>query len=135
MNNSTGTSSTAGKFASAFGLGYEIFADIDWVFANNLYQKSTMALLYSTRRKGVTQTASVRSPYIYAEENWVDDIELAFISHRNASQRKMDDLTKKKSNADLFPELTERSLNYAGQEPITPWLGADTAKHYQWYPV
>ena len=24
--------------------------------------------------------------------------------------------------------------DYAKQEPITPWLGADTAKHYQWYP-
>ena len=23
---------------------------------------------------------------------------------------------------------------FASQEPITPWLGADTAKHYQWYP-
>jgi hypothetical protein len=29
-------------------------------------------------------------------------------------------------------------LNYAilmaQKEPVTPWLGADTAKHYQWYP-
>jgi hypothetical protein len=23
---------------------------------------------------------------------------------------------------------------YAKKEPVTPWLGADTAKHYQWYP-
>ena len=26
------------------------------------------------------------------------------------------------------------AYNYAQQEPLTPWLGADTAKHYQWYP-
>jgi hypothetical protein len=26
------------------------------------------------------------------------------------------------------------SLKYANAEKITPWLGADTAKHYQWYP-
>jgi endoglucanase len=25
-------------------------------------------------------------------------------------------------------------LNYAKEEKITPWLGADTARHYQWYP-
>jgi hypothetical protein len=25
-------------------------------------------------------------------------------------------------------------MRYAKQEPITPWLGADTANHYQWYP-
>jgi hypothetical protein len=26
------------------------------------------------------------------------------------------------------------SLLYAANEKITPWLGKDTAKHYQWYP-
>ena len=20
------------------------------------------------------------------------------------------------------------------EEPVTPWMGADTARHYQWYP-
>jgi len=134
MNNTTGTSSTAGKFASAFGLGYEIFANIDWVFADCLFRKSTMALLYAIRRNGVTQTVSVRSPYIYSEGNWVDDLELAFISQRNASQRKMDEIIHKKANEDSFPELTARSLEYAGQEPTSPWLGSDTANHYEWYP-
>jgi hypothetical protein len=31
----------------------------------------------------------------------------------------------------VYPGL---SLSYASTEKITPWLGADTAKHYQWYP-
>ena len=26
------------------------------------------------------------------------------------------------------------ALRFAAREPITPWLGADTARHYQWYP-
>ena len=52
------------------------------------------------------------SPYIYAEDNWVDDMELAAASQK------------------LFDE----AMSYAKQEPTTPWLGADTAKHYQWYP-
>jgi hypothetical protein len=34
---------------------------------------------------GVSQTASVRSPYIYAEDNWVDDMELAHVSDRKHS--------------------------------------------------
>jgi len=25
-------------------------------------------------------------------------------------------------------------MSFAKKEPVTPWLGADTAKHYQWYP-
>ncbi|MEJ7671940.1 MAG: hypothetical protein WKF59_04360 [Chitinophagaceae bacterium] len=34
---------------------------------------------YAYKKPGVTQTASVRSPYIYAEDNWVDDMELSEI--------------------------------------------------------
>jgi hypothetical protein len=41
---------------------------------------------------------------------WVDDMELAAASQK------------------LFDE----AIGYAKQEPVTPWLGADTAKHYQW---
>ena len=28
----------------------------------------------------------------------------------------------------------DSSYSYSKIEKITPWLGADTAKHYQWYP-
>jgi endoglucanase len=112
MNNTTGTSSTAAKFASAFVLGSEIFKSIDKSYSNKLLQKASSAYRYALKKPGVTQTVSVRSPYIYAEDNWVDDMELA------AALQK------------LFTEAT----GYAKQEPVTPWLGNDTAKHYQWYP-
>jgi hypothetical protein len=26
------------------------------------------------------------------------------------------------------------AIAYARREPVTPWMGADTARHYQWYP-
>src|SRR6266516_999198 len=28
----------------------------------------------------------------------------------------------------------DAALAYAAQEPVTPWMGQDTARHYQWYP-
>ncbi len=28
----------------------------------------------------------------------------------------------------------KQSLYYSSEEKITPWMGADTAKHYEWYP-
>jgi hypothetical protein len=34
-------------------------------------------------------------------------------------------------NAETFRQAAEK---FARQEPVTPWLGADTANHYQWYP-
>lgn len=112
MNNTTGTSSTAGKFASAFAIASGIYKGIDKGFSDLLQYKAGTAYKFALRKPGVTQTASVKSPYIYAEDNWVDDMEFAAATlHRN-----------------------EEALYYARQEPVTPWLGADTAKHYQWYP-
>src|SRR5688572_11797558 len=84
MNATTGTSSIAGKFASAFALGSDIFffESINDIhsekrkYAEKLSLKAHSAFNFSYKTLGNTQTASVRSPYIYAEDNWVDDMEL-----------------------------------------------------------
>ncbi len=77
MNNTTGTSSTAGKFTSAFALGSKIFEKQNKTYSQLLLQKALSAYAFANKKPGVTQTASVKSPYIYAETNWVDDMELA----------------------------------------------------------
>jgi hypothetical protein len=123
MNTTTGTSSTAAKFASAFALANELKLGKDPVI---FYGKAMEALAYANKKKGYTQTASVRSPYIYAEENWEDDMELA-----NAAVHNM--LLARDSNAanGYFQGV---AVTYARKEPVTPWLGAESAYHYQWYP-
>jgi endoglucanase len=126
MNNTSGTSSTAGKFSSAFGLGADIFRDIDPVYSKRLAAKSLSAFHYAEKKPGATQTASVVSPYIYAEENWVDDMELAAaVLARNNSH-----LQQKGKN----PEYLLEAMKFAELEPVTPWFGKDSARHYQWYP-
>lgn len=119
MNATTGTSSTAGKFSSAFSLGSSIFKKTDPVFAARLSKKSLSAYNFGKKKTGFTQTVSVRSPYIYAEMNWSDDMELAaaalYFSTHDVKFR-------------------AESFSYAQVEKITPWLGSDTAAHYQWYP-
>ena len=119
MNNTTGTSSTAAKFASAFALGSQVYRK-NKPYSRLLSQKANSAYLFALKKPGVTQTVSVKSPYIYAEDNWVDDMELA---------------------STLFGEISidegysiDKAIQFAKQEPVTPWLGADTAQHYQWYP-
>jgi peptidoglycan/xylan/chitin deacetylase (PgdA/CDA1 family) len=119
MNNTTGVASTAGKFSSAFSLGSKIFFNIDKNYAALLNNQSQTAFQLGLDKPGVAQTASVLSPYIYAEDNWTDDMELA----------SADLISKKEKSA-----LLDKAYQYALQEPITPWLGEDTAKHYQWYP-
>ncbi|HVU96023.1 MAG TPA: glycoside hydrolase family 9 protein [Puia sp.] len=112
MNQSTGVASTAGKFAAAFALGSRLLAPIDSTYARSLNQHATTALQLGLDKPGVCQTASVLSPYIYAEDNWTDDMELATAALAQP----------------------DKAWQYAQQEKITPWLGNDTAKHYQWYP-
>lgn len=112
-NRATGTASTAAKFSSAFALGASVLKPFDKNYAGLLRQKSGSAFEFGLKKPGVCQTAPGRAPYFYEEDNWTDDMELA---------------------AAMLPNKKEYALSMARKEPVTPWLGADTAKHYQWYP-
>ncbi|AWO01347.1 glycoside hydrolase [Chitinophaga alhagiae] len=119
MNKSTGVASTAGKFASAFALGHSLLKKDDPAYAAALLERAGSAYRLGLQKPGVQQTASVLSPYIYAEDNWTDDMELAAAQLYGVTHK---------------PALLQAGMAYAEQEPVTPWLGADTASHYQWYP-
>ena len=118
-NRSTGYASTAGKYAAAFGIGARLFAEQDSSFADTLARKAEEAFALGERHPGVCQTAPGGAPYFYEEDNWVDDMELGA--------------------AQLFALTSDRrfqaaGLGFAAKEPVTPWMGADTANHYQWFP-
>lgn len=111
-NRSTGSASSIAKFASAFALGADVFAKSDSAFAADLRRRAEAAIGHALARPGASQTAPCVSPYFYEEDNWVDDVELAAASLRRWPE------------AGVFGRL----------EPTTPWMGADSARHYQWYP-
>ncbi len=118
-NRSNGLASTAGKYASTFALAAGLYDKSDPTFAAKLHERALAAYAIGKKFPGVCQGAPSRAPYYYEEDNWVDDMELAA--------------------AELYALTRDRSylrdaLRYAAREPVTPWMGADTAKHYQWYP-
>lgn len=118
-NKTTGVASTAGKFASDFALGAEILRPFYPEFAEKIGAKAQAAYDAGVAKPGVCQTASVVSPYIYEEDNWVDDMELAaYEMYRRTGDKK----------------YRTEAIEYARREPVTPWMGADSARHYQWYP-
>lgn len=118
-NKTTGVASTAGKFASDFALGAEILRPFYPEFAERIGAKAKAAYDAGVAKPGVCQTASVVSPYIYEEDNWVDDMELAaYEMFRRTGDGK----------------YRTEAIEYASREPVTPWMGADSARHYQWYP-
>ncbi|HUP89171.1 MAG TPA: glycoside hydrolase family 9 protein [Longimicrobiales bacterium] len=118
-NRATGKASTAGKYAAAFALGARMFAQRDPEFAQKLTLKAKEAYDVGLESPGVCQTAPGRSPYFYEEDNWADDMELAA--------------------AELYALTDARgylndAMRFADMEPVTPWMGRDTANHYQWFP-
>lgn len=118
-NRSNGLASTAGKFASTFAIGSRVMLKFDEKYANILKKKAIAAYELGIKYPGVCQTASCVSPYFYEEENYADDMELAAVELYN--------LTKDKRYLD-------DAVKFGHKEPVTPWMGADTARHYEWYP-
>lgn len=118
-NDSKGLASSVGKFASSFGLGAKIFKDIDPSFSADLERRSANAYEVAKANPGACQTAPCISPYYYEEDNWADDMELAAMVRYHAT-----------GNGERIIE----AVDYQRLEPVTPWMGADSAHHYQWYP-
>ena len=118
-NRATGHASTAGKMTAAFALGAQMLATRDQALSRTLRHKAAAAYALGERFPGACQTAPGRAPYFYEEDNWVDDMELG---------------------AAMLHQLTgdarygRAALGFARREPVSPWQGADTARHYQFYP-
>jgi endoglucanase len=118
-NRTTGVSSAAGKFASAFALGSTIFRKIDPTLSGKLDIRAKEAWEFALTDLGVTQTASTVSPYFYEEDNYADDLELAAW-----------ELFRLTSDSSYL-----KKADYWGSlEPVSPWIVNDTARHYESYP-
>lgn len=121
-NRATGVASTAGKVSSALALGYQLLRHTQPAYAQRLRQRSQSAYQLGLNKPGNCQTAPGRAPYFYEEDNYADDMELATVEQLN--------LAPSTSAA----KGLKTALAFARQEPVTPWLQNDTARHYQWYP-
>ena len=100
-------------------MGARILKDFYPEFAELIGAKADAAYQEGVKKPGVAQTASVLSPYIYEEDNWVDDMELGAMELFH-------------STGDV--KYLNQAVEYGRREPVTPWMGADSARHYQWYP-
>ena len=119
VNKTTGKASIVGKYASSFSIGSRVLEPFYPELAARIKAKVADAWQTGKDFPGFHQTASIVSPYIYEETNWVDDMELAGVEmYRLTGDR----------------QYLMEAVEYGRQEPVTPWMGADSARHYQWYP-
>src|SRR5256886_11261214 len=89
------------------------------VSARRLAERARAVYALGAAHPGVCQTAPARAPYFYEEDDWADDMELG--------AAELYALTRE-------PSYLGAALQYAALEPVSPWMGQDTARHYQWYP-
>lgn len=119
-NRTTGVSSTAGKFASTFALGAEIFEKTDPALAQTLRNKAAEALRFGESKPGNTQTVCVVSPYFYEEDNFADDMEFGAAA-----------LFRMSGDAAYLV----RADRWGSLEPVFPWVvKQEKSRHYQYYP-
>ncbi|MBO0952675.1 glycoside hydrolase family 9 protein [Fibrella forsythiae] len=123
-NRATGVASTAGKVSSALSLGYQLTRKSSPDYAEKLWQRSQSAYKLGLAKPGNCQTAPGRAPYFYEEDNYTDDMELATVEQLNATG----------ATGAQAANWRRTALAFARQEPVTPWMINDTARHYQWYP-
>lgn len=118
-NQTTGVSSTAGKFASCFALGSILYRNVDTAYARKLEKHAVSAYEYGLKKPGFTQTACDVSPYYYTEMDWHDDMELgaAMLWQLTGNQRYL-----------------QEALADARADSLKQWMGEDTMTHYQWFP-
>jgi endoglucanase len=118
-NRATGIASTAGKFASAFAFASIVLKEFNAGYSEMLKKKAINAWFFGKANPGACQTAPCVEPYFYEEDNWTDDMELAgaMLFQLTGNYQYLDD-----------------AAYYGRMEKVTPWMGADTARHYQWYP-
>ncbi len=119
QNRANGYASTAGKFAAAFALGAQLLREREPALADTLKRKALAAFALGEKYPGVCQTAPGRGPYYYEEDDWEDDMELGAAA-----------LFALTSDA----RYQAKALQHAAKAKVKPWMGADTANHYQWYP-
>lgn len=125
-NRTTGVASTAGKFSSAFSAGARVLSPFYPQFADSLRVKAVNAYEYGKSDTGVCQTAPKGAPYFYEEDDWGDDMELA-ATQLATNYWAISDTSK---SMRYWQEISQ----YSSISGNKKWFGADTARHYQFYP-
>jgi len=121
QNTSTGIANLAGRYAAAMGMAYQIWKDVlnDPSFAEECLQAGIEVYAMGLKQPGCQEGTPNRAPYRYHEVTWTDDMEWGA--------------------AELFkstndPKYLLDAKKYARLAGPDPWMGADTARHYEYYP-
>ncbi|MFH1851160.1 MAG: glycoside hydrolase family 9 protein [Candidatus Neomarinimicrobiota bacterium] len=120
QNTSTGIANLAGRYAATMALAHQIWTVLgDEVFARTCLQAGREVYEMGLRQPGCQEGTPCRAPYRYQEVTWADDMEWGAAELYRVT------------GDDRYLKDAKRFARMAGADP---WMGADTARHYEFYP-
>lgn len=121
QNTSTGIANLAGRYAAAMSMAHDIWKhDLDDPeFAARCLQAGIEVYRMGQAQPGCQEGTPCRAPYRYHEITWADDMEWGAA-----------ELYKQTGKTTYLND----AVAYARLIGTTSWMGADTARHYEYYP-
>lgn len=121
QNTSTGIANLAGRYAAAMAMAAQIWKNDleDANFASRCLKAAREVYQMGKNQPGCQEGTPCRQPYRYYENTYADDMEWGA--------------------AELFTATSDEKYltdakAYARQIGATSWMGADSARHYEYYP-
>ncbi|MEJ2050084.1 MAG: glycoside hydrolase family 9 protein [Calditrichota bacterium] len=121
QNTSTGIANLAGRYAAVMAMAAAIWQqDLgDSVAAARFFQAGKEVYNLGLRQPGCQEGTPCTSPYRYHEITWADDMEWGAA-----------EMYKQTENAQYLRD----AQRFAKLANTVSWMGADTARHYEYYP-
>jgi hypothetical protein len=120
-NTSTGIANLAGRYAAAMAMAADIWENDlrDPAFAAQCLKAGREVYEMGKKQPGSQEGTPHLQPYRYYESTWADDMEwgAAELFKSTGESQYLDDAKK-----------------FARMINTTSWMGADTARHYEYYP-
>jgi len=122
QNTSTGIANLAGRYAAAMAMAADIWERElkDPLSAGRFLQAAVEVYSMGLAQPGCQEGTPNRAPYRYHEVSWLDDMEWGAAELYRVTGRK-----------DYLKEALDFSRRIASGQT---WMGADSARHYEFYP-
>ncbi|MFA4839303.1 MAG: glycoside hydrolase family 9 protein [Candidatus Neomarinimicrobiota bacterium] len=121
QNTSTGIANLAGRYAAAMAMAYDIWKNDlkDLNYADRCLKAGIEVYEMGLKQPGCQEGTPCTQPYRYYENTWADDMEWGAAELFKVTNQK-----KYLDEARIFAKMIQS----------TSWMGADTARHYEFYP-
>ncbi len=121
QNTSTGLANLAGRYAVAMSMASQIWGTEleDPAFAMTCLKAGKEVYAMGLKQPGCQEGTPNRAPYRYHEVTWTDDMEWGAAELYRVT------------GEDQYLADAKRFARQTGPDP---WMGADTARHYEFYP-